>query len=145
VAVHHPPYSLDDFHGGSPKILESLDNAIAGSKRIPDIVLSGHVHSYQRFSRKISGRVIPYIVAGAGGYADKPKAMHQLQTNNGQPIHVPFQTTHADLTLEKFNQSDPGFLKVTITKTDLTVEYHTVPFDVPPDGNPFDSVTVRWK
>jgi hypothetical protein len=146
VAVHHPPYSLDDFHGGSPKITQALDNAIDGSKRIPDVVLSGHVHSYQRFSRKITDREVPYIVAGAGGYANNAKAMHQLQTdNNGRPIQVPFQTTHPDLKLEKYNETDPGFLKVTVTKTDLTAAYYTVPFAGPPAGNPYDTVTVRWK
>jgi hypothetical protein len=145
VSVHHPPYSLDEFHGGSPKILESLDNAIAGSKRIPDAVFSGHVHAYQRFTRKIGDKQVPYIVAGAGGYANTPKAMHQLQTNNGSPIQVPFQTTHPDLQLEKYDQTDSGFLRVTVTQTDLTVEYFIVPFDVPADSNPYDTVTVTWK
>jgi hypothetical protein len=142
VAVHHAPYSLDELHGGYPSILESLDNAIALSRRVPDMVLSGHVHNYQRFSRKIGTRQIPYIVAGAGGYANNVKAMHPMQTNNGRPIQLPFQTTHTDLTLQSFNQSSPGFLKLTVTTAALTAEYHTVPFDGPPDGNPFDSVTV---
>ena len=146
VSVHHPPYSLDNVHGGSPKILQSLDNAIAASKRIPDAFFSGHVHAYQRFTRKIGDRQIPYIVVGAGGYASTPKAMHQLQTdNNGRAIQVPFQTTHPDLQLEKYDQTDSGFLKVTVTETDLTIEYFIVPFDVPPDSNPYDTVTVTWK
>lgn len=143
VAVHHAPYSLDDVHGGYPKILESLDNAIAESERIPDLVLSGHVHNYQRFSRKIGDKDVPYVIAGAGGYAHNLKAMHKMQTDNGRQIQVPFQTTHNDLVLQKLNQSDPGFLKLTVTKTLLTVEYHIVPFDGPADGNPFDSVTVH--
>ena len=105
-------------------------------------MLSGHVHNYQRFSRKISDREIPYIVAGAGGYAHNLKAMHKMQTDNGRQIQLPFQTTHSDLILQKFNQSDPGFLKLTVTKTALTADYHVVPFDGPADGNPFDSVTV---
>jgi len=144
VAVHHAPYSLDDFHGGSPNVLQSLDNSIAGSGRVPDAVFSGHVHNYQRFSRKIGQREIPYFVAGSGGYATIAKLMHQLQTDNGRPIQVPFQTTHPDLQLLKYNQTNPGFLKVTITETDLTAAYYTVPFQGPPDGNPFDSVTVPW-
>ena len=142
VAVHHSPYSLDVTHGGYPKILESLDNAIAGAKRVPDLVLSGHVHNYQRFSRKIGNRELPYIVAGAGGYANNAKLMHKMQTNGGSQIQLPFQTTHKDLTLVKFNQTDPGFLKVTVTASQLVAEYNVVPFDVPADGNPFDSVTV---
>ena len=146
VAVHHAPYSLDEPHGGYPRILESLDNSIADSGRIPDMILSGHVHNYQRFSRKIGNREIPYIVAGAGGYATTLKAMHKLQVDdNGRPIQVPFQTTHSDLRLIKFNQSDPGFLKITVTAAALTAEYNAVPFDGPADGNPFDTVTVSLK
>jgi len=145
VAVHHAPYSLDEVHGGYPKILESLDNAIEESRRIPDLVLSGHVHNYQRFSRKISDREIPYVIAGAGGYANNLKAMHKMQTDNGRQIALPFQTTQSDVMLQKFNQSDPGFLKLTVTKTLLTVEYYVVPFDGSADGNPFDSVTVRLR
>jgi hypothetical protein len=142
VSVHHSPYSLDVTHGGYPKILQSLDNAIAASKRIPDLVLSGHVHNYQRFSRQIGNREIPYIVAGAGGYANAAAAMHRMQTNGGSQIQVPFQTTHSDLKLIKYNQTDSGFLKVTVTAKQLVAEYTAVPFNGPADSNPFDSVTV---
>lgn len=145
VAVHHAPYSLDEPHGGYPDILQSLDNAIAGSNRIPDMVLSGHVHNYQRFSRKISDREIPYIVAGAGGYANTLKAMHKMQTTNGAQMQVPFQTTHPDVQLMKYDQTDPGFLKITVTKSALTAEYNIVPFDGPADSNPYDTVTVPLK
>src|SRR5262249_16555626 len=48
VTVHHPPFSLDASHGGSPDILTAIDRAIAATGRIPDAVLSGHVHNYQR-------------------------------------------------------------------------------------------------
>jgi hypothetical protein len=145
VAVHHAPYSLDEAHGGYPKILESLDNAIAESNRIPDMVLSGHVHNYQRFSRNLDDREIPYIVAGAGGYANTLKALHKLQTNNGAQIEVPFQTTQNDLRLMKFDQTDAGFLKITVTEDELTAAYYIVPFEGPADSNPFDTVTVALK
>ena len=32
----------------------------------PDLVLSGHVHNYQRFSAPESNKQLIYIVAGAG-------------------------------------------------------------------------------
>jgi hypothetical protein len=35
-------------------------------------VLSGHAHLYQRFTRKVDGREIPYIVCGSGGFAITP-------------------------------------------------------------------------
>jgi hypothetical protein len=59
ITVHHPPFSLDSVHGGTPDILTGLDSGIAASGRIPDAVLSGHVHNYQRFSRTINKRMIP--------------------------------------------------------------------------------------
>jgi len=73
----------------SPDILIALDRAIADSGRTPDAVFSGHVHSYQRFTRRAGGHDLPFIVAGAGGYAHSPKAMHKLQTDaNGKPLTV---------------------------------------------------------
>jgi Calcineurin-like phosphoesterase len=140
VAVHHPCYSLDKPHGGCPDVLVSLDNAMLAADRRPDAVLSGHVHNYQRFSRDVGGTSMPYIVAGAGGYANTPRAMHRLQAI---PDDRPYQTTLEDVQLEKDNEDDPGYLRVTVTEEDVTFEYFVVPFDgSPPPAIPFDSVTV---
>jgi hypothetical protein len=139
VAVHHPCYSLDSAHGGTPDVLVALDRAIVDANRVPDAVLSGHVHNYQRFSRQVNGRPVPYLVAGAGGYANDPRSMHKLQKGLGTSL--PLETTHPDLRLESFNQDDPGFLRVTVTSTELTFEYHVVPFDGSP-ARVFDTVTV---
>ena len=35
----------------------------------PDAILSGHAHVYQRFSRAVNGKAMPYVVAGSGGHA----------------------------------------------------------------------------
>jgi hypothetical protein len=41
----------------------------------PDAVLSGHAHFYQRFSRRMKGRKIPYLVVGSGGHLQRtPRA-----------------------------------------------------------------------
>ncbi len=38
------------------------------------MVLSGHAHLYQRYTRTVEGGEIPYIVAGSGGHnVTKPK------------------------------------------------------------------------
>jgi Calcineurin-like phosphoesterase len=79
ITVHHPPFSLDAAHGGTPDILNALDRAIATTGRVPDAVLSGHVHNYQRFTRAIKRKKEPYVVAGAGGYANDARSMHKLQ------------------------------------------------------------------
>jgi hypothetical protein len=148
VAVHHPPYSLDRPHGGSPDILQALDRAIADSGRTPDAVFSGHVHNYQRFTRRTGGHDLPFVVAGAGGYAHAPKAMHQIQNDpSGKPISTkkPFQTTVTGVTLDAYNEKDPGFLRVSVDNTTLKGEYFLVPFDGSPPAAPADVFTLNWK
>jgi hypothetical protein len=131
IAVHHPPFSLDSAHGGCPDILNAIDRAVFASKRMPDAVLSRHVHNYQRFSRKVKDpktnkdRNIPYVIAGAGGYADQARSMHRLQ--KGLPEEkLPFQTTHPDVKLENFNQTEPGFLRITVDQQQILFEYFLV-------------------
>jgi len=141
IAVHHPPFSLDSAHGGCPDILTALDRAIAASGRTPDAVLSGHVHNYQRFSRDIHGRKIPYLVAGAGGYANEVRSMHQLQKGlNGKP--TPIATTMTGLTLEKYHDKEPGFLRVTVDAHQIKFEYFLVPFDPSAPSTLFDTVVA---
>ena len=116
------------MHGRSPDILTAIDSAISSSGRTPDAVLSGDVHNYQRFSRTLNHREIPYIVAGAGGYANDARSMHKLQ--KGIELEkLPFQTTIKTLKLEKFQQDQPGFLRVTVSPDTLGFEYWIVPFD----------------
>src|SRR5712692_5513050 len=46
-----------------------IDAACTETGLWPDVVLSGHAHLYQRFTRKMKvGREIPYVVAGSGGH-----------------------------------------------------------------------------
>lgn len=147
VTVHHPPFSLDSAHGGCPDILNALDRAVAISGRAPDAVLSGHVHNYQRFSRKLpGGGVIPYIVAGAAGYANTPRSMHKLQKELHDDLvakhkNLPYKTTMPDVALESYQQEEPGFLRVTVNKSKILFEYFTVSFATSAVAL-FDSVTA---
>lgn len=68
LAVHHPPVSFDATHGSSPVMANEIDAVCQNVGLWPDVVLSGHAHLYQRFSRALGGRSIPYIVAGSGGH-----------------------------------------------------------------------------
>jgi len=149
LTLHHPPYSLDAVHGGYQDMLDAIDQASQTAKRYPDAVFTGHVHNYQRFTRKINKNFYPYVIAGAGGYADAPKSMHKLQDNpktGTSEISVPFQTTLKDVVFEKYNTSQPGFLRITIDKQTLTGEYFINSFDnTPPPLNAFDVFTLNWK
>ncbi len=144
VAVHHPCYSLDTVHGGYEEILAGLDAAFQNSNRIADAVFHGHVHNYQRFSRDYGDGVkIPYIIAGAGGYAIDRSALHKLQYGL-EDISLPYETTLADVTLENFDVTNSGFLRVTADADHLTIDYFSVSFDDPAvvSQTPADRVIV---
>lgn len=166
VTVHQPPYSLDGSHGGYPAILGALDQASKNTGVWPHAVFSGHVHDYQRFHRTLTidgqERIIPYLVAGAGGYARTFRSLHKLQRDvNRAPVPCPVQTLDPEVQLRGYNEINPGFMRVTVSADQLKVEYFTVPFDasttegggseegnVPPPeapAGPFDSVTINYK
>ena len=68
AAMHHPVYSFDDHHSGSAAMADVLDRAINDSRRVPNLVLTAHVHNYQRIERHILNDVpTPFLVAGHGG------------------------------------------------------------------------------
>lgn len=69
LALHHPVYSFDDHHSGSPRMADAVQHAINDSRRVPNMVLTAHVHNYQRIERSIvKGTQTPFLVLGAGGY-----------------------------------------------------------------------------
>ena len=69
VACHHPPVSVDAQHGGTTGLADDIDRASQAAGLWPDAVLSGHAHLYQRYTRSVDNREIPYVVAGSGGFA----------------------------------------------------------------------------
>ncbi|MDQ6482146.1 hypothetical protein RB622_27375, partial [Dyadobacter sp. LHD-138] len=110
----------------------------------PDIVFSGHVHNYQRFSKRYAdGKVIPYIVAGAGGYDE----LHPVAFTNDER----FSTDSAlmdGINMESFCDNKHGFLKIAIEKAskglNLTGEYYTIPHDKNPDSNTEATLADRF-
>jgi hypothetical protein len=80
LALHHPIYSFDVFHSGSSKMADVLENAIWDTGRAPNLVLSGHVHNYQRIEKSIApDGPTPFIVTGNGGYHN----LHAVHSNPG--------------------------------------------------------------
>src|SRR5579862_4164591 len=49
VAIHHPPFSGDTEHSGSTVAEKVLFESFTATGKYPHLVLSGHVHNYQRF------------------------------------------------------------------------------------------------
>jgi hypothetical protein len=125
VALHHPPYSADGHHGASQPMRRLLTDAFAKAGRVPDLVLTGHVHNYQRFSvPQADGKPLASIVAGAGGYPN----LHYMALVNGAPPPIPWTDPGTGVTLEAYNQEHRhGFLRLTVTKTEIADVYTTVP------------------
>lgn len=127
VALHHPPYSADDHHGGSQPMHDALDGAFARAGRWADLVLAGHVHDYQRFTRKLAsnGRQIPYLVAGAGGYHN----LHSVAKVGGAkptpPVSLPLAGD--TVTLESYVDDHHGFLRLEVGPDAIAGAYFTVP------------------
>ena len=116
LAVHHPPLSVDARHGGSSGIEADIDSCCTAAGLWPDLVLSGHAHLYQRFTRnRPNGQQTPYITAGCGGFAATPPM--------GQLPKAP--TTLGDVTLEIDPIVDFGYVTVTTDAKTLSVTFKT--------------------
>jgi len=77
IAVHHPPFS-GGGHSPSTEMLADIDDSCKTAVIMPDLVISGHSHNYQRFTRYFqSGGIkmqIPYFVVGCSGHGIQPVA-----------------------------------------------------------------------
>jgi hypothetical protein len=105
LALHHPIYSFDVFHSGSSKMADVLENAIRDTGRVPNIVLAGHVHDYQRIEQKIApDSPTPFLVVGNGGYHN----LHAIHSEKGTVA----KDTGAKLVY--FNAKRWGYLTLTI-------------------------------
>jgi hypothetical protein len=127
VTIHHPPFSGDVEHSGSSVADQVLSSSFQAVKRYPNLILSGHVHNYQRFTSVVKGPKgqlqIPYVVAGAGGYTK----LGTLHTVNGEAPKVPLSLPNG-LTLEQYDQTNFGFLRFEISKTQIVGTYLSAPY-----------------
>ena len=124
-----------------------IEEATQSTNRTPDLILSGHVHDYQRFNGSINGKTIPCIVNGAGGYNQK---LHQLSRKLFDPKGVPYQMPSGPETLESFNDFQHGYLKIEVTPGKIVGEYFAVddptPATVMPTAPvaPYDTFTIPY-
>lgn len=113
LCLHHAPYSADTNHGSSPNMIHLLERAFAITGVVPDVVCSGHVHNYQRFSRHCrNGEVIRYLVSGAGGYAD----LHKIAAAADERV-CEDERLCENVQLESYCDDRHGFLKMRIERT----------------------------
>ncbi len=144
VAVHHPIYSAYGSKPGSQHLKGVLESAVQSSGRIPELVLTGHVHDYQRFTGTLNGQDVPRIVAGAGGYNARLHVLHKAFHRAKLPITMP----GSDGVLESFCDDQHGYLRLTVTRKSILCEYVAVPDPSSPRQGPldaFDSLTIDTK
>jgi hypothetical protein len=133
IAVHHPPFSGDSTHGGSPSMSADIDSACTAAGVWPHAVISGHVHNYERFTRTVNNIGISYVVCCCGGHTP-------LSTMRGT-FRTPYQI-ESTLTLDSYDDTDFGYLRIVVTATTLTIEYHPES-DGGVTKTPDDTVTVN--
>jgi hypothetical protein len=138
VAVHHDPYSLDREE--SPNMQADLDAIFKKTGVWPHAIISGHSHTYSRYTRRVGGMEIPYVVSGNGGYS-----IHYGQHRKSDlatPSHL--SVPNDDVTLEAYDWDRFGYLWVSVDESKLRIEYRPVSSELGSNQHlpPGDSVTV---
>jgi hypothetical protein len=123
IAVHHPPFTGSEDHAPSPKMLTDIDAACQQAGILPDLVLSGHAHLYERYTRFMGSTQIPFIVAGTGGYFNLSGFK---KSSSGALPTLPFIGTDAKgnkLRLDAFNENSFGFMRMSVSASAITGEF----------------------
>ncbi len=133
IATHHPAFTGGSNHGGSPLMLADIDSACTAAGVWPHAVFSGHAHNYQRFTRTVNKLQIPFLVAGCGGHAPL------------SPMRATYRTPYVidkTLTLENYDATDYGYLRVIVNAKTITIEFHPQ-HDGGTTKTPNDVVTIN--
>lgn len=163
IAVHHPPFSYappknhrgtGGSHSGSIEMLAEIDTICAEIGVYPHAFISGHAHNYQRYTRRVTmgGQAceVPFIVCGDGGHHVNPI----VRASHGHPADVPHFGIPVDyldakpaittdgLSMEKYNDSGYGYLRVSADKDKIAIGFHLVSDRVTLAQSRFDKITV---
>lgn len=126
LSLHHPIYSFDDHHSGSPRMARAIEDAINEARRVPNMVLTAHVHNYQRIEKTLDGKALPFLVAGNGGYVN----LHSLNFDvgyrdpqSGAHLVAGMDTRHGFATIEVTAERIEGFFTTVPRELWETAEY----------------------
>jgi len=161
LATHHPAFSYTPpskksaaggNHSSSTTMLREIDSICKAQGVYPHAFLSGHAHNYQRYTRTVkfggSSFDVPFIVCGDGGHNVNPL----VQARGGQPAQEPTNGSDvgymdpkpavqaSGLVLEKYDDQDYGYLRISVTKQQLQIGFHQVGASLPQSR--VDMVTV---
>lgn len=139
LAMHHPPFTYaapssgrTAIHGGSPRMLRDIDTICAKVGIYPHVVISGHAHNYQRYTRTIAfgnGTFqVPFIICGNGGHNTSAiaNAAHPAPAFGADVSYLESNpaVTSRGLTLEKYDDQNFGYLIATVNATQLRIGYY---------------------
>jgi hypothetical protein len=108
---------------------QSIDALCQAAGVLPDAFLSGHAHNYQRYTRRIGGKQIPYLVIGTGGIAPQ-----NVPVASGQPVDGGDGTTY------EAAMASYGYLYVTASPHNLKFEFW--PHAAGGQADSFDPIVV---
>lgn len=125
IPVHHPPFTGSSQHYPSAAMLAQIDACCQQAGIWPDLVLSGHAHLYERYTRTMSadGREIAYVVAGNGGYYNLSKMAANTAGEKPAPgTHSEPDGQGNTINLDEWNDTSFGFLRITASASSVLVE-----------------------
>jgi hypothetical protein len=146
IAVHHPPFTYlpqgapsgGGKHYCSPIMLSEIDAMCKQTGVYPHAVISGHAHNYQRYTRNLTfnGKKysVPFIICGDGGHDVTALTSPSFGKKNPEPgdnvdvSYLDASTTvqSTGLTLNRHDQQNSGYLRVSVTAQKLTFTFHPV-------------------
>lgn len=165
LAVHHPPFTYAPppaqngkvgSHGSSSDMLRQIDAICARVGVYPHAFLSAHAHNYQRFTREIKfggqDYDVPMIVCGDGGHNVNPlvrgsKGHAAVEPHPGVSVKYLEKNPAvqvSDVILEKYEDHNYGYLRVTVDDTYLRIGFHQAGVNSLAQSR-FDMVTVELK
>ncbi len=123
IAVHHPPFTGSEDHAPSPAMLTQIDSACQQASILPDLVLSGHAHLYERYTRFMGATQIPFLVIGTGGYFN----LSGFKRNSAGALpKLHFIGTDAKgnkLRLDAINENNFGFMRMSVSASAITGQF----------------------
>ena len=138
LATHHPAFAYappssavgGGNHGGSPAMLGQIDQISSNVGVYPHAFLSGHAHSYQRYTRsvKLAGETlsVPCLVSGSGGHNVVPLVKSGAEPAPGTAVNYMDANPvipALGLVLAGLDDRNFGYLRVTADKQRLGIAF----------------------
>ena len=121
-------------------MLKEIDAVCTKAGVWPHAILSGHSHTYQRFTRAIGKRQIPFLVVGNGGHGLSSLGKSAIRTPQAIPMFAQPEANDT-VTFESYDDKNYGYLRVLVDTQQLRLEYHPAS-DGAAMKTPDDNVTV---